>query len=68
MQRFTIFCAPDGRWTVWDNRDDEPAVLSGKPLIGLPKLRAETLARLLQKIDEGKDEQRPTVGASHSDT
>lgn len=53
MSRFSIFCAPDGRWTVWDIRAKEPAVLSGTPLIDLPKTRAETLRRLLERLTDG---------------
>jgi hypothetical protein len=48
----------DGLWAVWDDVANLPAKLDGKPLIGLPKTRAETLRKLLRQIDSGITERR----------
>ena len=57
--RYTCLQEPFGKWAVWDEESDQPAVIDGEPLIGLPEFRATAIAEVLNKIDAGKRDWRP---------
>jgi hypothetical protein len=41
---------------VWDERQQVPAALGSKPLIGMPLPRAETVRDVLERIDTAENE------------
>jgi hypothetical protein len=51
MPRFTCVAEPYGNWMVWDETKKGPATLGGKPLVGLPKHRADTARNILERIE-----------------
>ena len=55
MPRFTCVAEPSGKWMVWDEQKEVPATLGGKPLIGMPKFRAEIACDVLEKIDDAQN-------------
>jgi hypothetical protein len=40
---------------VWDEQNQVPATLDGKPLVGMPKPRAEIARDVLERIDVGQN-------------
>jgi len=50
--RYVVILEPVGNSAaVWDELMDEPAMLGGFVLIGLPKLKAEAACGILNRID-----------------
>jgi hypothetical protein len=56
MTRFTCVAEPCNKWTVWDGLNQTPAALGGKPLVGMPLPRAETVRDVLERIDAAENE------------
>lgn len=54
MPRYTCVEEPDDLWTVWDATKGEPATVDERPLIGLPRDRADALRDILERIETGK--------------
>lgn len=48
--RYSLVLEPTDTWMIWDNWHELPASIDSEPLIGLSRMRAETVMQMMVRI------------------